>query len=539
VQVSGVSRKLFAGTLLISLIMGWNTGPAAAEQPSPETQWEKNYGTGITLTEVQETQDNWYTVMGTTYEGRTYLARSDAQGNQQWSKSIELRSHNDTGVEKPVNISSIRHTQDGGYLIGGTVDGFHFRYRDYVLAKTDKNGEVQWKQGFDSGAYGHFNMVRETKDGGSVDVLFTESLNVGSFHTAVQKRNAGGQIEWTTTIGGGGPASPLLEANSVEQTTDGGYIVGGVKDKNFSVWKVNSSGSVEWNKIYGTASGYVTQTPDGGYAIAGTNSSDEAVLIKTDTAGGENWSKALTGGQVKSLTNTPDGGYLLAQAQRVVKTDAAANVQWSKPAANLTKAIPVQNGGILLLSSPDTLAKIGSESDTGHIPSPQIGLKLDSEDYSLTAGETLDTVLTSVYGDHSILVSRYGSYSIADPAIASVDASGNISGLQFGQTVLTATYNGLQTKANVNVYGAKTTPSGLKLDSKDYSLTAGQSLDTVLTVVKNGKTVIVSGQGSYSISDPSVASINTEGLITGIKRGVTVLKATYNGMVTTATLYVY
>jgi hypothetical protein len=58
-------------------------------------------------------------------------------------------------------------------------------------------------------------------------------------------------------------------------------------------------------------------------------------------------------------------------------------------------------------------------------------------------------------------------------------------------------------------------------------------------VVKNGKTVIVSGQGSYSISDPSVASINTEGLITGIKRGVTVLKATYNGMVTTATLYVY
>jgi hypothetical protein len=135
-----------------------------------------------------------------------------------------------------------------------------------------------------------------------------------------------------------------------------------------------------------------------------------------------------------------------------------------------------------LLLSPDTLAKIGAEAGNGHIQSPQIGLKLDSEDYSLTAGETMDTVLTSVYGDHSSIVTRYGSYSIADPAVASVDASSNITGLQSGKTVLTGTYNGQQTKANVSVYGTRTTPSGLKLDSQDYSLSAGQSLDTILTV---------------------------------------------------------
>jgi hypothetical protein len=57
--------------------------------------------------------------------------------------------------------------------------------------------------------------------------------------------------------------------------------------------------------------------------------------------------------------------------------------------------------------------------------------------------------------------------------------------------------------------------------------------------VKNGNTVIVSGQGSYSILDPSIASVSADGLITGSKRGVTVLKATYNGIETTATLYVY
>ncbi|TDF95484.1 Ig-like domain-containing protein [Paenibacillus piri] len=537
-QKRDVLRKLILACVLsFSLLLGGNTGLAASERQGPEIQWEKNYGPGINLIEVQATQDIGYTVMGTTYEDKVYLARSDEQGNEQWSKTFQLNAKNSSGTEKKATVTAFWHTRDGGYLLGGTVPGFHFRYNDYVIVKTDKYGEIQLKEVFDSGAYGHFNMIRETNDGGSVNVIFTESLNAGSFHTAAQKRDGSGKTEWTTVLGGGGPSSPNVYASSVQQTADGGYIVCGSKDTSFSIWKLNASGAIEWNKIYGFDEGHVVQTADGGYAIAGTLTAGDVVLTKTDTLGKEQWKKTIGGGSGKpiSLENTTDGGYLIGTSQRVFKTDALASVQWSKAVSNMTKAVPTKDGGAAILYSPDTLLKLAGQSKP-----PQTGLKLDSEDYSLSIGQTLDTILTSVYGNQKINVTQYGAYLIADPSVASVDNSGNISGLKYGQTVLTATYNGSQARANVYVYGGATgSGSELKLDSEDYSLSAGSTLDTVLRLTKDGKTTKVTGLVTYSTADPSVATIDAMGNITGLKQGVTVLTVINNGLKTIATVYVY
>jgi hypothetical protein len=442
-------RKLvLAGTLSFNLFIGWNTGHTAADGLAPETLWAKKFDTGFALSEVQEMSGNGYAVMGTSGEDNIYVANIDEQGNQQWSKVFQLQAINSSGVEKKVTVSSIRHLDDGGYILGGTVPGFYFRYNDYVIAKTDENGDIQWTQVVDSGAYGHFNMIREAKDGGYINAIFTESLNIGSFHTAVQKRDRSGKEEWTTVLGAGGPDSPHVEARTIEEIAHGGYIVSGTKDNNVSIWKLNASGKIDWEKTYSCNTGYVIQTTDGGYVIVGSRSEDETILIKTDAMGKESWTKTLNGGQTVSLTNTSDGGYLIGQSQLVTKTDATASIQWSKPVSGLTKAISLKSGGALILSSPDTLMKLAVYS-----PPTQTGLKLDSEDYSLSVGQTLDTVLTSVYGDHQINVSHYGSYSTADPSILSVDSSGNITGHKYGQTVLTATYKGLQTTANVYVYG--------------------------------------------------------------------------------------
>ncbi|OAS14884.1 hypothetical protein [Paenibacillus oryzisoli] len=386
--------------------------------------------------------------MGTSSEGDVYLAHIDEEGTQQWSNAFQLHAINSSGVEKKAAVSSIRHLEDGGYIVGGTVPGFYFRYNDYVIAKTDVSGVIQWSQVVDSGAYGHFNMIREAKDGGYIQATYSESLNIGSFHTEVQKRDRNGASEWTTVIGAGGPNSPQVEARSIEEIADGGFIVSGIKDTNMAIWKLNSSGEIEWEKIYLCNAGYVIQTNDGGYIIVGSRSKDQTVLIKTDSVGKESWMKTLAGGYPVSLTTTSDDGYLIGQSQLVTKTDAEGTMQRAKSVRGSTKAITVRSGGFLFLTSPDTLMKIGVYS------SPQgSSLKLDSEDYSLSVGQTLDTVLTSVYGDRKVNVSQYGSYSTADPSIMTVDSLGNITGHKYGQTVLTATYNGLQTSANVYVYG--------------------------------------------------------------------------------------
>ena len=77
--------------------------------------------------------------------------------------------------------------------------------------------------------------------------------------------------------------------NSVQQTTDGGYIITGCEYCGYEggngVWliKTNSQGIEEWNRNYGIGwdKGYsVQQTNDGGYLITGVTSNDIFIIKK-------------------------------------------------------------------------------------------------------------------------------------------------------------------------------------------------------------------------------------------------------------------
>ncbi len=80
--------------------------------------------------------------------------------------------------------------------------------------------------------------------------------------------------EWNCTFGGWGSDS----ANSVQQTSDGGYILVGYTSS-FAVFsdawiiKTDADGNKQWNSTFGGADfdgvGSVQLTSDGGYIIAG------------------------------------------------------------------------------------------------------------------------------------------------------------------------------------------------------------------------------------------------------------------------------
>ncbi|RKN83706.1 Ig-like domain-containing protein [Paenibacillus ginsengarvi] len=522
------TKSLLVSVLLFGLLPGWNAGVAEAEGQAPGIEWERQIEGSVRVIDVQPLSNGGYTTMGAVKEGELYLDRTDAQGNKQWSKTVTL-----TENDKNVTVESVQHTRDGGYIVGGTITFFHWRYRDYYIAKLDGNGDIQWKIVDSAGAYGSFQMIRETNDGGFIYVEYTESMNAGFFSTSAIKIDSSGNKEWTKVLGGGRWVDPDVAAQSVRQTADDGYMVGGFKAGSFSIWKLDAAGTIEWNRLYPVRGGYVVPASNGGYAIAGTGASGENVIIMTDSSGAQQWTKTWNGGQTVSLDTTKDGGYLVGTNQNAVKTDGNASTLWTYSVSDLSKAISTDDGGTILVRSPNTIVKLAGPSAP-----PQGRLKLDSMNYSLAPGQTIDTVLKFVYSGGQTNVTRFGAYSVAEPAIASVDASGNIKGLMPGQTVLTATYNGLQTKANVYIYGGGTQNS-LKFDSSEYSLSVGQSLDTVVSAVYAGQTSIVTGQTVYSVGDPSVASIDTAGVITGLKRGMTALTATYNGMKATAKAYVY
>jgi hypothetical protein len=94
-------------------------------------------------------------------------------------------------------------------------------------------------------------------------------------------------IEWQTCLGGSGGE----EGHSIQQTTDGGYIVAGLSTSNDGdvsgghgasdcwVVKLDGAGQIEWQKPLGgsksDAAYFVQQTNDGGYFIAGNSYSND------------------------------------------------------------------------------------------------------------------------------------------------------------------------------------------------------------------------------------------------------------------------
>ncbi len=140
-------------------------------------------------------------------------------------------------------------------------------------------------------------------------------------------------------------------AQSIIQTTDGGYAISGSAASNggqddFWLLKVDSLGNIQWNKTYGgpaeERAECILQTADGGYALAG-NTADSFWLVKTDETGSMEWNKTYRGtgsSSAHSLIQTRDGGFVLAGDTNfvptyggviwLVKTDSLGNVQWNK-----------------------------------------------------------------------------------------------------------------------------------------------------------------------------------------------------------------
>ena len=146
-------------------------------------------------------------------------------------------------------LSSIRQTADGGYILGGysfsgasgdKTEASLGDY-DYWIVKTDSIGNIQWQNTIGGSLADYLNYVDETSDGGYVLGGYSKSSisgdktenNIGLSTTAdywIVKTDAIGNIDWQNTIGG--DADDLLY--SIRQTVDEGYILGGYSRSSIS-----------------------------------------------------------------------------------------------------------------------------------------------------------------------------------------------------------------------------------------------------------------------------------------------------------------
>jgi hypothetical protein len=317
---------------------------------------------------AQQTSDGGYIITGNHHKDNPYedydteyfifLIKTDAYGDMQWAKSYRI-----VYIEIPY---SVRQTSDGGYIVAGYVC-YPYSYCRALLIKTDANGNVQWAKTYGGTGNDGASSVQQTSDGGYIVAGNTASFGAGGYDVFLIKTDANGNVQWAKTYGG----TNYDGASSVRQTSDGGYIVAGstisfgVGGYDVFLIKTDANGNVQWAKTYG-GTGHdwaysVQQTSDGGYILAGGTSPYstaiyDVLLIKTDANGNVQWAKTYNRGadeHATSVQQTSDGGYIVTGRNfSLLKTDANGNVQWAKYYSSYNEFVQqTSDGGYMSLGS--------------------------------------------------------------------------------------------------------------------------------------------------------------------------------------------
>jgi len=177
---------------------------------------------------------------------------------------------------------SVQRTSDGGYIVAGRTFYLGGGGWDILLIKIGTNGDVQWAKTYGGTSDDWAYSVQQTSDGGYIVVGGTLSFGAGWYDIFLIKTDAFGNVQWAKTYGEAGDDG----AYSVRQTSDGGYIVAGYTwsfgaGGDILLIKTDANGNVQWAKTYGGTGNDVAysvqQTSDGGYILAGWTTSFASV----------------------------------------------------------------------------------------------------------------------------------------------------------------------------------------------------------------------------------------------------------------------
>lgn len=415
---------------------------------SQDILWEKSYGGKHSeyLFDAQPTADYGFILAGSSLSNKSgnktdnnngdldyWVWKMDEKGELDWQKSF-----GGSGFDL---LQSIKNTRDGGFILAGTSSSnADFQKKDscrgvtdFWVIKLDAKGEEQWQKTIGGSGQDELLCAFQTRDGGymlggssssSPEIIKNDNPNEkkaldvkpdlyakteksrGNMDYWIVKLDKEGTVVWQKTYGG--EYADLLR--SMEQTKDGGYILGGYSNSSQSgekvdantgigdywIVKIDDVGSIEWQKTYGGNGDnqiyVIHQTQEGGY-IAGGNSNSTTPLtslggsvrsgtdiwvLKLDEKGAVVWSETYDFGKVDILTSLVEnkdhtyliGGYAQNESSNslekafkkdeegindyiALKIDEKGEKIWDKTVGSdgediLRKLIETRDGGYLL-----------------------------------------------------------------------------------------------------------------------------------------------------------------------------------------------
>lgn len=277
-----------------------------------ELQWQKCLGGSYYdyAKSIQQTTDLGYIIAGYTasndgdVSGNNgygtsmdyWIVKIDSIGTLQWQKCL--------GGTNDEHAYSIQQTNDEGFIIAGStrssngdVSGRHGS-EDYWIVKLDSVGELQWQKCLGGTMVDEAHSIQQTADTGYIIVgeTYSNNYDVSGNHGMndywIVKLDSVGVLQWQKCLGG----TVGDEANSVQQTTDGGYIIAG--------WSGSNDNDVSGN--HGAADYWIVKLPE--------------VVIITQTIG------LYSGWNMMSMMATPNDISLLNMLQPLIDSNTLIKV---------------------------------------------------------------------------------------------------------------------------------------------------------------------------------------------------------------------
>ncbi|MFC3161572.1 T9SS type A sorting domain-containing protein [Chryseobacterium arachidis] len=272
-----------------------------------------------------------------------WVVKIDALGSIQWQKSFGGNSYEEaTSVQQTSDGGYIVAGHSSSTDLFADVTGNH-GFNDYWVVKLNSSGNIQWQKSFGGSAHEFAGTIKQTLDNGYIMIGSSSSnngdisQNIGNWDYWAIKLDSSGNLVWEKSLGG----SSSDQAFDVVQDQNGDYVVTGFAlmpnsqfpdspgSRDFLIVKLNPSGNVIWEKNFGGGSpdgaNSINLTSDGGYIVGGyTQSIDGDItqnfgnndywIIKLDSSGNLQWQKSLGGSNVDKLyavQQTSDSGYIM------------------------------------------------------------------------------------------------------------------------------------------------------------------------------------------------------------------------------------
>ena len=171
-------------------------------------------------------------------------------------------------------------------------------------------------------------------------------------------------------------------------------------------------------------------------------------------------------------------------------------------------------------------------------PSQKNSLQPDATTFAIYKNNTYPLVVTSVdvNGVGTLLSNSRVAFSSDNPAVATVDNNGVVTGLGTGTAHITGSYNGQSFTSTVTVIGVES----ITLSPTTATLAIGGQVQTAVTSNYNDDSTqpVAASDATFASDNTAIATVDKNGVVTAVSAGTTLITATYQNFKAATTITV-